>query len=132
MDPILARFQPRIPDARRFALERRVLLVETTDAVPIDIALGGLPYEGRVVARSSPFEVAAGMALTTCSAEDLVILKAFAGRAQDWIDIEGILVRQAGWLDRDLVLAELRLLLDLKEDAETEPRLITLFQKHPG
>ncbi len=64
MDPILARFQPRIPDARRFALERRVLLVETTDAVPIDIALGGLPYEGRVVARSSPFEVAAGMTLT--------------------------------------------------------------------
>ncbi len=59
-------------------------------------------------------------------------MKAFAGRAQDWIDIEGILVRQSGWLDRDLVLAELRVLLDLKEDAETEPRLITLFQKHPG
>lgn len=131
VDPILDRYQSRLPDARRFALERRVLLVETADGIPLDIALGGLPYEARVIARASPFAVASGVTLTTCSAEDLVILKAFAGRVQDWLDIEGVIVRQGGRLDRDLVLAELRPLLDLKEDAEAEPRLVALFRKHP-
>ena len=37
--------------------------------------------------------------LLTCSAEDLIVLKAFAARGRDWVDVEGIIVRQAGALD---------------------------------
>ena len=66
----------------------------------MDIALGGLPFEARVIARSSSFDVAPGVVLVTCSAEDLVVLKAFADRAQDWLDIEGVIVRQGANLDR--------------------------------
>ena len=47
IDSILARYHPRFPEARAFALERRVLLVETTCGIPIDIALAGLSYEAR-------------------------------------------------------------------------------------
>jgi hypothetical protein len=130
VDPILGHYRARIPDARRFALERRVLLVETRDGVPLDISLGGLPYETTVVDRSTAFETEHGVTITTCSAEDLVILKAFAGRAQDWIDVEGVIVRQAAALDRQLVLADLRALLELKEDTTAEPRLLELFEKH--
>ena len=130
VDPILQEFRARIPDARRFALERRVLLVETRDGVPLDISLGGLPYEARVVDRSTSLEIEPGIAITTCSAEDLVILKAFAGRPQDWMDIEGIVVRQGAALNRRLVFADLRPLLELKEDTAAEPRLIELFEKH--
>lgn len=36
-----------------------------------------------------------------CTAEDLVIQKAVAGRGRDWQDIEGILIEQHGKLDRD-------------------------------
>ena len=89
------------------AIERRVLLVETADGVPIDIALGELPFEARVIARSTSLDVAPGVVLVTCSAEDLVVLKAFADRLQDWLDIEGIIVRQGASLDRPLVLQEL-------------------------
>jgi hypothetical protein len=32
--------------------------------------------------------------LTTASAEDIVIMKAFAARPKDWIDVEGIVIRQ--------------------------------------
>ncbi|NOT27885.1 MAG: hypothetical protein HOP16_17510 [Acidobacteria bacterium] len=131
IDPILAHYAPRVPDARRFAIERRVLLVETADRIPLDISLGGLPFEAGVVARASAFVLAPDAALTTCSAEDLLVLKAFAGRPQDWLDIEGVVVRQGERLDRELVLAELRPLLDLKEDSQTEPRLLALFSKHP-
>jgi len=130
VDPILQHYRARIPDARRFALERRVLLVETRDAVPLDISLGGLPYEAVIVDRSTPFEIEGGISMSTCSAEDLVILKAFAGRAQDWIDVEGVIVRQGAALDRRLVLADLRPLLELKEDSTAEPKLLELFEKH--
>ena len=130
VDPILTHYAPRLPDARRFALERRVLLVETASGVPLDISLGRLPYEGRVIERSSPWEVEPGATVVTCSAEDLLVLKAFAGRVQDWLDVEGVIVRQGPRLDRQQVLTELRPLLDLKGDQEAEPRLLNLLSKH--
>lgn len=51
IDPILAHYVGRLPEARQLAIERRVLLVETRESVPVDIALGGLPYEARVIDR---------------------------------------------------------------------------------
>jgi hypothetical protein len=130
IDPILAQYTSRIPEARQFAIERRVLLVETRDGVPIDISLGALPFEERVVARSTPFAVEPGSAIVTCSAEDLIVLKAFAGRVQDWLDVEGVIVRQAATLNRSLVLDELGPLLDLKKDPKAETTLRELFAKH--
>jgi hypothetical protein len=130
VDPLLARYVPRLPDARRFALERRVLLVETRDRIPIDVSLGGLPFEERVVARSSLFEFEPEVSLRTCSAEDLIVLKAFADRPQDWIDVEGIVVRQGSRLERDAVFDELLPLLELKDDRAPEGRLRRLFAKH--
>jgi len=132
VDTLLEAYHARIPDARRFALERRVLLLETATGVPLDIALAGLLYETRVVERSSAFAIEPDVWLTTCSAEDLAVLKAFADRPQDWLDVEGIVVRQAAALDRDVILAELHPLLELKEDAAAERRLLELFQKHPA
>lgn len=132
VDPILEHYTPRITDARRFALERRVLLVGTSAGIPLDISLGGLPYEARVVERSTPFEVERGVSLSTCSAEDLVILKVFAGRPQDWIDVESVIVRQGPALDRTLAIVEARPLLDLKDDDAAERRLQELFKKHPN
>jgi len=72
--------------------------------------------------------VAEDVSLLTCSAEDLIVLKAFAGRAQDWIDIEGIALRQHHRLDEGLVWQELIPLLELKEDDQTEPRLRRLLE----
>ena len=130
VDPLLEHYAARFPDARRFAIERRVLLVETTAGIPLDISLGGLPYEAAVVERATPFDVEPGVSLTICSAEDLVTLKAFAGRPQDWLDIEGIVVRQGAALNQAQVLAELRPLLELKDDTTATPRLLELFEKH--
>ena len=46
-------------------------------------------------------------------------------------DIEAVIVRQGRRLDRSRVLEEVVPLLDLKEDAESEPRLCRLFGRHP-
>lgn len=130
IDALLQEYRGRIPDARIFAINHRVVLAEAPDGTPLDISLGGLPYEERVIARSSAFQIAPGIHLTTCSAEDLVVLKAFADRPQDWLDIEGILVRQANGIDRRLVTEELTGLLLLKEDPEPGIRLARLFARH--
>ncbi|MBI2204715.1 MAG: hypothetical protein HYU41_12770 [Candidatus Rokubacteria bacterium] len=123
VDALLARFAGRRPDARAFALDNRVVLLRSRQGVPIDVALGAMPFEERAVDRASAFTVDAGVTLTTCSAEDLVVFKAFAGREKDWLDIEGIALRQRGQLDEDLIWAELGPLLDLKQAPEAADRL---------
>ena len=54
--------------------------------------------------------------LRTCSAEDLIVHKAFAGRPQDWVDIEGVILKQRGQLAWPQIAAALRDLADLKGD----------------
>lgn len=130
IEPLLARYRPRVDDATRFALKNRVVLVETHDGLPLDISLAAMPYEHRLLDRASAFEFEPGTPVTTCSAEDLVVLKVIAGRVQDWLDIEGIIVRQRANLDRALVKAEAEELLELKEDVESLPTLEALFRKH--
>ena len=60
------------------------------------------------------FDYPPHIALRTCSAEDLLVLKAFASRAQDWVDIERIIVRQTGKLDWSYIHEQLRPLVELK------------------
>ena len=45
-------------------------------------------------------------------------MKAFAGRGQDWVDVERIIVRQTGKLDWDYILTQLRPLAELKDSPE--------------
>jgi len=123
VDGLLAKLGGRFPDARRFALEHRTLLLFASNGVPVDVALGAMPFEEHSVDRASAFEVSPGQALTTCSAEDLVVHKAFAARDKDWLDIEGIAQRQGASLDQDLIWSELTPLLELRDDATIEPRL---------
>jgi hypothetical protein len=130
VDRLLERYAPRRPDARQFAIERRVLLIEDDHGIPLDVSLAALPFEERVIERSTPFPFAPGTAIGTCSAEDLVVLKAFADRPQDWLDIEGIVVRQGRALDRALILGELDDLLALKEDASPRATLDKIFHRH--
>lgn len=115
IETLLGRYEARVEDAGDFAREHRVLLLRDASGVGLDIALGGLPFEERLVERASPFEFLPDATLRTCSAEDLIVLKAFAARLKDWVDIEGIVVRQAGALDWPYVMAQLAPLVELKD-----------------
>lgn len=131
LDELLTHYLPRVDRAKELALQRRVLLARTSTGVPIDIALAGFPFEERVIERATVWTRDSGLALLTCSAEDLAVLKAFASRPQDWIDVEGIVVRQGARLNRSLILEELQPLLELKEDDEAAAIVQRLFAKHP-
>ena len=80
IDFLLQHFESRISDARAFALQNRILLLKTAEGTGIDVALGGLPFEEEAVRRSKLLEYAPGISLRTCSAEDLLVMKAFASR----------------------------------------------------
>lgn len=111
-------FDARLDDAAQFAAVNRVLLLRAASGVGLDIALGGLPFEELVVDRATSFTYPTDVPLRTCSAEDLVVLKAFANRPKDWVDIDGILIRQAAHLDWPYVLAQLAPLAELKDAPE--------------
>jgi hypothetical protein len=129
VDGLLAAFRARVEDARGLALSRRVVLLEASNTVGLDIALGGLPFEERLIERSSEFAVGTGLFLRTCSAEDLIVLKAFAGRDIDWLDVRGIAIRQAGRLDEVLIFRELNPLIELKGTPEAGERLRDILRQ---
>lgn len=116
---LLEAFAARVPGALEFALRNRVLLLRTADGFSVDVALGAMPFEEDTIERSSNCELVPGVRLRTCSATDLVVHKAFAGRAQDWADIEGVLLRQRGSLEWPQLWRDLSLLAELKGAPET-------------
>ncbi|HUP23171.1 MAG TPA: hypothetical protein VNB06_09540 [Thermoanaerobaculia bacterium] len=127
VDALLQCFGARRGDARDFALRYRVVLLKAANGVPIDVALAAMPFEERAQERASGYAVGDGAVLRTCSAEDLVVFKVFAGRPHDWLDVEGIVTRQAGRLARKQILQELEPLLALKEDTDSMARLEKLL-----
>lgn len=129
VDALLAGFEERLPGAREFALRNRVVLIRSSQGVPLDLALGAMPFEEHAVARASDFVIAPGVVIVTCSAEDLVVFKTFAARPQDWLDIEGIAVRHAARLDERLIWSELVPLLELKETPEDAERLRAILDR---
>lgn len=123
IDALLAYYSPRLPDGRDFALQTRVLLLFSADGVPLDIALGAMPFEERTIQRASWYVIDDHHRLLTCSAEDLIVHKAFADRPQDWLDIEGIIARQGQQLRWAQIWEELEPLVELKESPEILDRL---------
>jgi hypothetical protein len=118
IDVLLGAFPPRIADARGFALAKRVLLLRHPSGVDMDIALAALPYEDELIARAVVRRFAPGHSLRICSAEDLLVLKAFANRPRDRADAETIVQRQKGKLDWGAILERLTPLVELKEEPE--------------
>jgi hypothetical protein len=132
IDMLLSRLTPRVENARAFAARTRVILARTEQGVGLDIVLGGLPYEARVVERASPWHLADGVELRTCSAEDLLVMKTFAGRDKDWADVTGVLERQGHKLNLELVRQELQPLLLAKEAPELRVELERRIARHIG
>jgi hypothetical protein len=128
IDGLLGSFAARVDDPRAFALRHRVLLLTSTNGTPLDVALGAMPFEKRAVERATEYAIQ-GAGILTCSAEDLVVFKAFAGREKDWLDIAGVVARQGQKLDRRLVWREVSPLIELKGAPEHAHRLRALLQE---
>jgi hypothetical protein len=127
VDLLLKELEPRRPDSRQFALTNRVLLARTRGGIEVDVALGALPFEERTISRASFWQLRDRVILTTCSAEDLLVHKVFAGRDLDWGDVERILIRQRGDLNLAQIRSELKPLLEIKGESEALDKLARLL-----
>ncbi|MFI5385979.1 MAG: nucleotidyl transferase AbiEii/AbiGii toxin family protein, partial [Fimbriimonadales bacterium] len=123
VDFLLSRLNGRIANAKEHALRHRVLLLISKGGVGIDIGLAGFPFEQEMIERSVPVQFLPGILLPAVTAEDLVVMKAFAGRDRDWDDIRGIVVRRDKSLQWDRIEASLGPLLEVKETPEDLQRL---------
>lgn len=129
---LLGRYHARMPNAAEFAMQNRVLLLENANGIGIDVALAWMPYEEKVVERATVHRFGKQVALLTCSAEDLIVSKAFASRPQDWVDIEDVIRIQRDKLDRDYIFENLEPLCEIKEAPEIMTQLRKLFQANPS
>ena len=125
IEKLLENFNGRIEDAKNFALRNRVLLLESENKIGIDISLGAFPFEEEMVKRAEHQIYLKDISLKICSAEDLIVLKAFADRGKDWSDIQGILIKQTK-LDWKYIFEQLTPLVELKEAPEILTKLNNL------
>lgn len=132
VDALLSRFGARIDAAREFALRHRVLLLSATNGVPVDLALGALAFEERAASAATAEQIAPGVWLRLCAPEALIVYKVFAGRPQDWLDVEGIIAKSATRIDWRVVRSDLSELLALKEDTQSLARLEALLARQAG
>ena len=121
-------YVPRRIDMLEFAVTNRVVLLRDKRGTPLDISLGGMPFEERAIERAIQMPVLGEQRITICSASDLIVHKVFAARERDWLDVRGILIRSQDQIDWRLVEWELRPLLELKGSTEDWNRLVKLKQ----
>ena len=126
IEELCGAFAGRFADAAEFAHRHRTLLLQSEQGIAIDITLGALPFEERVIERATSYQFLTEARLNTCSVEDLIILKAFADRPRDWSDIEGVILRTGDRIAWEIVENELPPLCDAKEAPQILPRLAAL------
>ena len=102
------------PDPVSFANQTSVLPVKAPNGIKIDLILAALPLERTAIDRAVQARFG-HLDVPVCTAEDLIILKAVSTRIKDVEDIQGIIERMAGKLDRAYLLPILRELASMLE-----------------
>ena len=91
------------PHAARQAIGRNPFIVAVSIGdVIVDFLLALPCYEELIIERAVRRDLN-GWSAWICSAEDLIIQKAVAGREKDWLDVEALLIEQRARLDRAYV-----------------------------
>jgi hypothetical protein len=121
-------FQFRVDDPLTFAQEMLVLLLQSASGIPLDLVVGLLPYEEVAAARAQTVTINA-VSFPVCTAEDLIVHKVISERPQDWLDIEGVLQRQAGQLDINYLNEWVAQFAELLEKQEIWERYVALRDK---
>jgi hypothetical protein len=125
---VTSHFASRVSDPVAFARQTRMLLIRASNGCEVDISLSVPGYEDDLMRRSIEQELAPGRPVKMCSAEDLIIHKAVAGRPVDIQDIEGVVYRQADALD----IAYIRRWLHEFASVLEEPDIVERFERPWG
>jgi hypothetical protein len=81
-----------------FVRKTRVLPLESGEGIRVDVIFGLLPFEREAIERSVPMKMA-GVQVSFCTAEDLVLMKIVSARERDLADAKAIVLRRLRDLD---------------------------------
>ncbi len=126
---ITRHFVSRVENPLDFARQTRMLLITAHNGVFVDISLALPGYEDDVFNRAIVYSLETDKAIRLCSAEDLIIHKAVAGRPQDITDIEGVILRQKRKLDATYIRSWLAQFAEILGNPEIEARFERLYRK---
>jgi predicted nucleotidyltransferase len=99
-DTVRATVNETFPEPGRPDLPFNPLIVSAKiGEVIVDFLLITPGYEEQIITRAIRYALD-DLSIWVCSAEDLIIQKAIAGRVRDWQDLEGILIEQYAQLDQ--------------------------------
>lgn len=116
--------EPRIHDAKGFAVRSRVLLLRhRASQIDIDMVMATLPFEQDAVT-SGQYRALGSLEIRLPRVEDLLIMKAIAHRPRDLADIEGLLLAHP---EADIDRAR-RWIREFAE-ASTQPELLEDFDR---
>ncbi len=101
-----------------------VIHVWAAPGIAVDFFISIFDYEQQAIERAVKTMIE-GVPTRICTADDLIIHKAVANREQDWIDIEGVLIRQGSKLNQPYII---RWLQQFAEGLEN-PEILTRYQQ---
>jgi hypothetical protein len=108
IEQVQAVFPSRVTDLPAFARRTRVLPIKASNGVAVDLSLAAPGYESVMLQRAVELPLARRCKVWFCTAEDLVIHKAVAGRGIDLQDIQGVIARQGNRLNARYIRRWLR------------------------
>lgn len=113
---------PRIADCLKFARKSRILLLRhQPSGVGVDISLGALPFEQETADRAKRLDIE-GTTVPVASPEDLIVMKAVAGRSKDYADI-GLILNANPRVDKHRIRRWVRQFAQALEMPEIAERL---------
>jgi predicted nucleotidyltransferase len=116
--------EPRRADYAQFAKHNRmILLQDVATGLGVDISMAGFPFEFEVVDRAATIEVA-GIRVPVGQADDILIMKALAGRDIDLADIAEILSSNP-----EMDLSRVREYLPQFAEATDDPEMLERFER---
>lgn len=124
---IVESYESRDADPQAFAARYRLLRIRHQNGTPGDIMMGALPFEESLISRATAEDFGGGLRLRIATPEDLIVMKCFAGRDRDWLDVTGIIARHIRELDLDYIRTWLPELLDIVGRPESMARLEALL-----
>lgn len=124
-----AALRAAFPEPARPGVPPNPLIVDIlVEGVTIDLLLALPGYEELIIQRAVLRDLG-GWSVKVCSAEDLIIQKAVAGRNKDWLDVESLLMEQRDNLDQDYIRYWISEFAEALQDAELVTRYEQLLDR---
>lgn len=96
----------------------------------VDITIGALPFEIDAIGRGTDTQWG-DVLVALPMAEDLIVMKAVAGRPRDLADIEGVVAAQTK-LDRKAIIKTVKAIAEILEQPEILKRVEPLLRPRRG